>query len=217
MFKFHPFLALAVLCAACGARFAASDGSGSSGGAGKAGEASGGLSNSAGSSSAGDAGELEAGGTGAAGEGATAGEGSTAGQGGAGSGNGGAGSGGAGNGGALAGSAGSAGADCALLRQQYAAAVEKARVCDRGSTDQCSPSSVAQPVDGCGCPVLINAKSEAAATVKKAYQAYQDSKCETGVLCDIACVPQTSAYCAQQSMASGGPAVCVSNWSGMQH
>jgi hypothetical protein len=205
MFKFQPFLALAVACVACGASFSASDGSGGSGGTGKAGEASGGLGSSAGSPSAGDAGAMDVGGT------SSAGQSSTAGTAGAAAGRGGTGSGGRGAGGAASGSGGAAGADCTKLAQQYQAAVEKARVCDKGSTDQCSPSSVAQPVGGCGCPVLINAKSEYAATAKKAYQAYQDGKCDFGgAICDIACPSATSASCAQQAMASGNYAyVCA--------
>jgi hypothetical protein len=203
MFKFHPFLALAVACVACGASFSANDNGGSSAGASQAGEASGGLSDSAGGPSAGDAGALDVGGTSSAGQSSTAGTGgSVAGRGGTGSG---------GRGGAASGSGGAAGADCTKLAQLYQAAVEKARVCDKGSTDQCSASSVAQAV-GCGCPALINAKSDYATAVRKAYQAYQDAKCDSGgVICDIYCAPATSASCAQQTMTSGNAYVCMAS------
>ena len=185
MFKFHPFLALAVACVACGASFSANDNGGSSAGASQAGEASGGLSDSAGGPSAGDAGALDVGGTSGTGSG--------------------------GRGGAASGSGGAAGADCTKLAQLYQAAVEKARVCDKGSTDQCSASSVAQAV-GCGCPALINAKSDYATAVRKAYQAYQDAKCDSGgVICDIYCAPATSASCAQQTMTSGNAYVCMAS------
>lgn len=197
MIKFHPFLALTLACVACGASFSAGDGSGGSGGLGQAGAASGGETNAAGSSSAGDAGESSVGGTGAAGEGSIAGGGSSA-----------AGRGGSGAGGAVAG-AGGAGVDCAKLKQQYQTAVEKARVCDRGSTDQCSTSSVAEPIN-CGCPVLVNAKSEYTATAKKVYRTYQESNCDDGGLaCDIFCAPATSASCAQQSMGPGSSYLCT--------
>ncbi|HEY3256166.1 MAG TPA: hypothetical protein VGJ91_19540 [Polyangiaceae bacterium] len=196
MFKFQPFLAVAVAaaCAACGASFSAHDGSGNAAGADNAGDANGGQPGSAGSSSVGDAGEADSGGTSAGG--------SLVGGAGA--------SGGSGVGGWRSGSGGNwAGGDCATLRTDYSAAVEKARVCDKGATDQCSTSSVAEPT-GCGCPVLINTKSEAAAAAKKAYQALQDNHCDYGgATCNIACLPVTSASCAQQSMGSGNTFLCT--------
>ncbi|HYP75649.1 MAG TPA: hypothetical protein VER12_06840 [Polyangiaceae bacterium] len=200
MFKRHPFSAsaIAVVCIACSARFTANDGTGPSG---VAGEASGGSATSAGTDGSGDAGETEAAGSpGSAGERSSAGAGGTT----AGAGGSNAGRGGWGNGGRWSGSGGASATDCATLRQDYQAAVEKARVCDKGSTDQCSPSSSAQPIGGCGCPVLINAKSESATAVKKTYQAYQDAKCDfNGPVCDIFCEPPTAASCAQQTVGSG--------------
>jgi hypothetical protein len=101
--------------------------------------------------------------------------------------------------------------ECAALRQEYQAAVESARVCDKGSTDQCSPSSVAQPL-GCGCPVFVNAKSDYTETAKKAYQAYQDARCEFGgVACDIYCGQAESVSCAQQSSGSGSAFLCTAS------
>jgi hypothetical protein len=198
MFKFQSFLALAVTCVACGASFSATEGSGGAGGVGQAGAASAGETSAAGSSSAGDAGEPNVGGTGSAGEGSLAGAGGSA-----------AGRAGSGSGGAAAGAGGSAGVDCVKLRQQYQAAVESARICDKGSTDQCSTSSVAEPIN-CGCPVLVNAQSDAAATAKKLYRAYQDGKCDGGgIICDIYCAPAMSASCAQQSSGSGSRYVCT--------
>jgi hypothetical protein len=211
MFKLHAFLgsAVAVVCVACGASFTANENGTASG---AAGEAAGGSTSSAGSSSSGDAGEVDTGGTGTAGEASTAGSGGTdTGIGGSTVGRGGWGNGGWGSGGRWTNTGGgSTVADCDTLRQEYQAAVEKARVCDKGSTDQCSPSSVAQPVGGCGCPVLINAQSEAAAAAKKAYQDYQDNKCDLGgPVCGIACVPAATASCAQQAMGSGNTFVCT--------
>ncbi|MEI9940956.1 MAG: hypothetical protein WDO69_27375 [Pseudomonadota bacterium] len=208
MFKFHPFMMLAIGCAACGARFSASDGSSGSAGQGQAGEASGGLSSSAGNSGAGDAGEMEVGGTGAAGQSPTAGAGgSVAGSAGAT----GATGGGTNVGGWWSGIGGNSGADCARLRQEYAAAVDKARVCDKGSTDECSTTSLAPPI-GCGCPVLVNAKSESTATAQTAYQAYQDGDCDVGgAVCNVFCAPPMGASCAQQAMAPGNTFVCTGN------
>ena len=218
MFKRHRFLAptVALVCVACSARFSANDGTGSTGVAGKAGEESGGFTSSAGSTSSGDAGETEnAGRTSSAGASSAAGAGGmTAGTGGTNTGTGGMnvghagwGNAGSGSAGRWSGSGGATASDCATLRQEYQAAVEKARACDKGSTEQCSPSSSAQPIGGCGCPVLINAKSEAAVAAKKAYQAYQDGKCDlNGPVCDIYCEPPVAASCAQATLS--GAFVC---------
>ena len=57
--------------------------------------------------------------------------------------------------------------------------------------------------------MLVNAKSEATATAKKAYQALQDNHCDYGANCDIACLPVAGASCAQPpSMTSGNNFVC---------
>ena len=110
-----------------------------------------------------------------------------------------AGSGSAGNGGAaVAGSAGSSSGECARLKAQFQAALEKARACDKGSKDQCSPSSTVEPLS-CGCAVLVNAKSEFSTAAKKARQAYQDAKCAEGIACAaIACAPIVDASCAPE-------------------
>ncbi|HYQ41639.1 MAG TPA: hypothetical protein VER11_06720 [Polyangiaceae bacterium] len=211
MFKLHSFLApaIAVTAVACGARFTAHENDGTVGGA--AGEASGGFTSSAGSSSVGDAGEPEVGGNtsagaapvGGAGGAVTGTAGATSGGGGWTAGRGGWGNGGWGNGGWGPGSGGASSADCTTLGEQYQAAVEKARVCDKGSTDQCSASSAAEPVGGCGCPVLINTKSEAADAANKAYQAYQKAGCaHTGPICDVFCAPAMSASCEPSSTAN---------------
>jgi len=212
MIKLYSLLApaIAVTAVACGARFTAHEHDGTA-----AGEASGGFTNSASSSGVGDAGEPEVGGSSAGGApsagaggavtgtaGATTGAGGSTG--GRGSwGDGGRGNGGWGNwgnGGGSSGTAGAAGADCTTLGEQYQAAVEKARVCDKGSTDQCSASSTAEPTGGCGCPVLINTKGAATEAAKRAYQAYQKAGCvHTGPICDIFCAPATSASCEASS------------------
>jgi hypothetical protein len=213
MFKFNALLApIAVACVACGASFTANDGNGAAAGAANGGQATGGLSSSAGSSSVGEAGEAEAGGTSSAGQGSTAGEGgSVVGVGGTTSSGGwGSGRGGWGNGGWRNGTGGASATDCLALQEEYEAAVQKARVCDKGSTDQCTASSLAQPIGGCGCPVPINAKSEAGAAAKKAYQAYQSANCQTsGPLCDAFCAPPVAVSCAQQPMTSGNGFVCT--------
>jgi hypothetical protein len=186
MLKLGSSLVLVIACVACGSSFSANDGGAGSVGLGNAGEASGGQDSSAGSGSGGDASEMGGGGTSSGGD-----DGSEAGRAGASAGRGGATVGGSG------GSAGSsAGTDCARLKAQYQSAVEKARVCDKGSLDQCSASSTVEPLS-CGCPVLVNAKSEYTTTAKKARQAFQDAKCAEGVACAaIACAPITEASCA---------------------
>jgi hypothetical protein len=223
MFKLHSFLApaLAVASVACGARFGAHENALAAGGTGNAGEASGGFTNSAGtaSSNAGDTSEPEAGGSSSAGGSTTGVAGTFSGTGGAASAIGGSagsagfagatgGGGSGGHGGFWSGNGGAAGASCATLRQEYQAAVQKARACDKGSTDQCSPNSLAQPVGGCGCPVAINTSSEASVAAKQAYKAYQDNKCEYGdPICDIFCAPPTMASC--EPSAPPGTFVCV--------
>jgi len=176
MFKAYSCFALLIACAACGSSF--SSGDGGSAGSSQAGEANGGQPSSAGSG--GDAGELATGGASSAGDGGSS-----------------AGSGSAGNGGAaVAGSAGSSSGECARLKAQFQAALEKARACDKGSKDQCSPSSTVEPLS-CGCAVLVNAKSEFSTAAKKARQAYQDAKCAEGIAC-AACAPIVDASCAPE-------------------
>ncbi|HET7541014.1 MAG TPA: hypothetical protein VFK05_14120 [Polyangiaceae bacterium] len=193
MFKFPAFLALTLSCVACGASFTAHEDTGG------AGESSGGLASSAGAFSVGAGGDVSVGGSSAAGESSNAGAG--------GWGRGGWGNWGNGGRGNWMGTGG-ASPECATLGEQYVAAVDKARACDKGSTDQCSPSSVAQPVGGCGCPVLINSKSEAGMAAQKAYQAYQDANCDRGgPVCDIFCPPATEASCEQPS-GTGNSFVC---------
>jgi len=178
MFKAYSCFALLIACAACGSSF--SSGDGGSAGSSQAGEANGGQPSSAGSG--GDASELATGGASSAGDGGSS-----------------AGSGSAGNGGAaVAGSAGSSSGECARLKAQFQAALEKARACDKGSKDQCSPSSTVEPLS-CGCAVLVNAKSEFSTAAKKARQAYQDAKCAEGIACAaIACAPIVDASCAPE-------------------
>ncbi|HET7543873.1 MAG TPA: hypothetical protein VFK05_28575 [Polyangiaceae bacterium] len=178
MFKFHVSLLLVIGCVACGgASFSSNDGGSL---AGAAGDASAGQASSAGSSNAGDGGAPSEGGTSAGG-------------------------GAAGNAGASAGSGGDS--DCAKLKQQFQGLLEKARVCDRDATDQCSPSSTVEPL-GCGCAVLVNAKGVYTDAARKARQAYLDAKCmESGVCPAIACVAIKSASCA--AAATGDSFVCT--------
>lgn len=195
------WLAILTLCTACGSSFEAGGSGGGGGSAANAGTpgSDGGSTSSAGSSSAGSpsAGASSAGAP-SAGSGGVAAGGAPAG---------GAGGSSAGAGG-RAGAGGSAGVDCTALKAEYAAALDKARVCDKGSTAQCDTGSTL-PAIGCGCPVLVNAKSEATTTAKQKYQAFQDAKCPVGPICNIACLAYTSAMCSQQTMGSGNVFVCT--------
>jgi hypothetical protein len=207
------WLVAGTLCLACGSKFEPGDtGSGSAGTTASGGSsAAGGAMTSGGASSAGAH-------SGGAGAGATAGAaGAGAGNGGAPSGgapsggapSGGAPSGGAPSGGASSGAGGSAGAaDCTALKAEYTAALEKARVCDSGSTDECSASSTL-PAVGCGCPTLVNAKSDSTTIAKQKYQAIQDAKCAAGPICQIACLAYTGAACTAQAASAGTGYVCT--------
>jgi hypothetical protein len=219
MSKPYASLVVMVLCAACGSKFDAT-GSGEAGasGAGVAGgEASGGRTSSAGSSSGG-ATEAGAGGTttsaGAGGTTTAGAGGSVVGLGGSGGsvvGSGGSGGsvvGSGGSGGSVVGSGGSAGADCAALKTEYAALVQKARVCDKGSTNECSPSSTL-PAVGCGCPVLVNSKSADKTLAEQKYKAIEANKCNLGPICASACVQYSGADCTAQSATPGGDFTCT--------
>lgn len=225
MFKAQPLMLVLLACVACGSSFEAggSGGASSAGGAPQAGETSNGGDTghgaSAGQSSAGseEAGEANSGGSATAGAGGTghAGAGGTGHAGAGGTGHaGGASAGGAsaGNsaGGASAGTGagGSAGADCAALKTEYAALVKKARVCDEGSTDECSTTSTAPPA-GCGCPTLVNAKSQYTTLAAEKYKAIQKGGCDNGPICDIACPVATTASCTKTSGTGSSEFVCT--------
>jgi hypothetical protein len=195
------WLAAATLCLSCGSNFVSAD-NGTGGGTSSAGA----TGTSGGSTSAGGAHSGGAAGASAAGAGA----------GGASAGSGGAASGGATTGGAggasqggASGAGGSAGAvDCAALKTEYAADVDKARGCDSGSTDECSTSSTL-PTIGCGCPTAVNAKSAYTTLAKAKYQAIQDAKCPAGPICNIACIAYTSVTCSAQMTTSGTAYECT--------
>jgi hypothetical protein len=214
MLKPQPLILVLFACVACGSNFEAGGSGGANGGGGapQAGETGlgGELSNgaSAGESSGGSdaAGESSSGGSAAAGRGGTSAGGTSAG----GTSAGGASAGGTSAGGASAGNAagGAAGADCAALKTEYAALVKKARVCDEGSTDQCTISSKA-PVIGCGCPTLVNAKSDSTTLAAEKYKAIQKAGCDNGPICEIACLPPMSASCAKSSGMGSSEFVCT--------
>ncbi len=196
MLKPAPYLAILSLCAACGGTaFQASDGA--------AGGAQGGADNSAGRSSAAgasSAGASSSGGSASGGAAATGGDAAAGGDVAS------AGSGGdpVSNGGASAGApstagSSSGGASCATLKTEYAGLVQKARVCDAGSTNQCSPSSTAPTAEGCGCPTLVNAKSEYTTLAKKKYDEIQTNKCVGGIVCNAFCAPATAATCSPET------------------
>jgi hypothetical protein len=208
-------LAIVTLCSACGgSSFEAGSSGGSSGSTADAGTtgSNAGATSSAGTSSGGSAGDSSAGGQ-AAGGTTTAGAGGSS-AGGSSAGGSSAGAGGASAGGSSAGAGGSSGCDaeptdCAKLSCEYAAAVELARVCDKGSTNQCTASSTLPTVGGCGCPTLVNAKSEATTLAKQKYQAFQDAKCPVGPVCNIACPAYTGATCS--AAAVGNAFVCTAS------
>lgn len=182
MFKFCSSLVFVIACVACGSKFTANEGGALASG-GDVGDANGGQTSSIG----GDAGDVGVGGTSAGG--------TSAGGTGGGTDSGGTGA-SAGMDTAKAGSAGSdTGSECAKLKQQFSALLEKARACNEAATDECSPSSTLEPL-GCGCPVLVNAKSEYTTAAKKARQTYRDAKCVDNAICPaIACVQPTAASC----------------------
>ena len=201
MFKFHSSLLLVIACVACGSSFTANGDSGGADGLGKAGEGSAAGPGTAGSSSGGADSE-DGGGSGGAGYGraGTWGWGAAAGRGGWGSGRGGASDTGGAGGSAAGGSGGAPPVEkCTSLREQYSEAVEKARVCNANTKDECSASSTLEAM-GCGCPILVNPKSEYVEEAKKIYQAYQDAKCVDDVACaQVLCAPILSASCARVS------------------
>ena len=225
MFKSSPYLAVLCLCAACGGTsFQASESGGAGGDAQAGGADTGGESSSAGSESGGAAGEpdgsagaavagsagdtVSAGGKNAAGAGGRSAAGGTSAGGASAAGAGGTSAGGASAAGA-GGTMGSGGATCASIKAEFEGALQKARVCDKGSLDECSTQSTQQPW-GCGCSVLVNAKSEYAAIAKKKYAELEDAKCTKSVNCPlVACGLWTSASCAQESMGTGTSFVCV--------
>jgi len=171
------------MCVSCGGSSFQSASGGDSGAAGGGGTAAGGNT-SGGSTSGGSAGN------GGSPSGGSAGEAS------------------GGAGGASAGTGGSAGTDCERLRTEYGLALEKARGCDSGSTDECSPSSTL-PSLGCGCPVLVNSKSEFTTLAKQKYQAFQNAMCDAGPVCQIACLEPISATCAAQMTTAGTAYQCA--------
>jgi hypothetical protein len=204
-------LAIVTLCSACGGSSFEAGGSGGAGGdASQAGAtgSNGGGSSSAGAASGGSAGDSSAG-SGATAGGHPAGGAATAGAGGSSAGGSSAGASGAGAGGSSGGATAGAGgaADCATLKTDYAAAVELARVCDKGSSDQCTTSSTLPTLGGCGCGNLVNAKSKATTLAKEKYQAFQDAKCPVGPICNIACIAYKSATCSAAAM--GNTFVCT--------
>jgi hypothetical protein len=212
-------LAIVTLCSACGSQFEAGGTGGSSGSTNDAGTtgSDAGATSSAGATSGGSAGESSAGAGGAGAGGASAGGAATAGAGGSsagGAGAAGAGAAGAGAGGSSAGAGGASGCDaeatdCAKLKCEYAAAVELARVCDKGSSDQCTTSSTLPSLGGCGCPTLVNTKSDATTLAKQKYQAFQNAKCPVGPVCNIACPANTGATCSAATV--GNTFVCTAS------
>ncbi|MEO7037276.1 MAG: hypothetical protein ABI548_25200, partial [Polyangiaceae bacterium] len=97
------------------------------------------------------------------------------------------------------------GADCAKLKNDYLATLDQARVCDKGSTEQCNVNSTLP--GSCNCPVLVNAQSEYTTLAKKQQQAMTAAGCHYAA-CGIACLLNPSATCAQQTMTSGNTYLC---------
>ena len=103
---------------------------------------------------------------------------------------------------------GGAPSDCATLIQDYHAAIEKARACTKGSTNQCSVTSTLSRI-GCGCPILVNAKSSYTTLAKQKEAEIQAAHCDTGPICAIACLAIQGAECASAPMTSGTAFVCT--------
>jgi len=179
------------LCVSCGGSSFQSASGGDSGAAGGGGTAAGGNASGGSTGVSGSASRGGSPGGGSAGE-AT----------------GGVGTGGVGAGGSSAGAGGSGVTECERLRTEYGVALEKARGCDSGSTDQCSTNSTL-PSLGCGCPVLVNSKSESTNVAKQKYQAFVDAMCNAGPVCQIACLEPVAAACAPQMTAAGTAYQCA--------
>ena len=187
---YKTLLSLVALCAACGSNFTATGGGGGDGGR----ESIGGGA----SAGAGTGGSAEGGASsGASAGGASAGSGATS-QGGALAG---------GGGDAMGGGAGGS-ADCATLIDDYQAAIEKARVCTKGSTNQCNVMSTLGRI-GCGCSVLVNSKSPYTEIAQQKQAAIEAGHCNTGPVCAIQCVAIKGAECTSQSMSSGNVFLCT--------
>lgn len=205
--KPNPFslVSLVVLaCVACGSDFKAGGSAGATGDGGGA-PSDGGASQAGAMATAGDAGsgalggDVSSAGDSSSGGSPTAGSGGTA--------HGGAAHGGAASGGTSA-AGGTAGSDCTALKAEYAALLKKARVCDKDSTDECTTDSTA-PAVGCGCPTLLNVKSESTPLALDKYKAIQKANCDNGPICNIACLPVTSASCAQSNGSGASEFVCT--------
>jgi hypothetical protein len=214
---FLSSLAIAALCGACGSKFDAVDAGGAGGLAGSTHVAGSGgdTTSGGGSSGAPEIGGTNSGGSNSGGTTTGAGGANAAGAGGgahaAGAGGAGASAGApAGGGTSTGGTGGSGGADCTTLKAEYSAAVEKARVCDAGSTDECSASS-SKPALGCGCATLVNAKSPYTLIAQNRYDDIQAAKCSSGPICNIACPPATGASCAAEASSASTTYVCTSS------
>ena len=171
---FKPPFYFVLLCAACGSNFTSTGSSGGSMMAGAGPEPSGGSP----SAEAGSSGVSAGGASGGAADGGAA----------------------SGSGGSPGPAAGSGGApDCAAMIKDYRAAVEKARACVKGVNNQCSAMSILRSI-GCGCPVLVNAKSPFTTTAQQKDAEIQAAHCDEGPMCDIACQAYMGAECVSQGM-----------------
>jgi hypothetical protein len=82
------------------------------------------------------------------------------------------------------GSGGAGGASCTALLNAFEAALAAATVCEAGA-----PPSVcmAEGVDVCGCPVILNSTGNVAAEEIAAYKAMQAAGCSPAVPCPAGC------------------------------
>jgi hypothetical protein len=181
------WLGMVALCISCGSNFV-STGEGTGGSTAQAGATSGGSSAQAGGNSGGSTSVAGAPSGGASGSTSVGGK----------------------PAGGASGSGGSAGAaDCDTLKADYSATADKARGCDSGSTDECSTSSTLPTVGGCGCALLVNAKSPYTPLAQQKYQAIQDAKCAAGPICNVACIANTSAACTSVTTTAGTAYECT--------
>lgn len=108
-----------------------------------------------------------------------------------------------GSGGSGKGTGGTGGESCAQIETAYATALQQAKSCSLGASNQCqqtAPSSLA-----CGCDTFVNDRS----MLDTLQSRWNQANCQNGALCPaIACIMPKSASC--RATDAGGPA-CADN------
>ena len=75
----------------------------------------------------------------------------------------------------------SSGNECASLREQFAAKLAEARICNPDASESCAADRVVK--DRCGCDVLVNPKSSATADTTDLAKQIQDANCPPPAVC----------------------------------